>query len=247
MSIDVLAVGAHPDDVDLSVGGTVAKLAGLGRSVIILDLTRGEMGSRGSAEVRAEEAQRAAEILGVAERRTLDLGDGMLENNAENRRPVIEIIRDLRPKLVLGPYWEDLHPDHAAAGGILRSVMYPSGFSKYPAGGEPYRPNEYLFFMAHTPFEPSLIIDITDSHEKKIEALRCFSSQLHSGENDEPATIISQPSFIERLEGRARYFGSLIDRVFGEPFFTCRPVPMADPVGHYELFPDVQFERVNKQ
>ena len=89
MSIDVLAVGAHPDDVDLSVGGTVAKLAGLGRSVIILDLTRGEMGSRGSAEVRAEEAQRAAEILGVAERRTLDLGDGMLENTSENRRPVI--------------------------------------------------------------------------------------------------------------------------------------------------------------
>ncbi len=239
MSIDVLAVGAHPDDVDLTVGGTIAKLTARGRSVTVLDMTRGEMGTRGTVETRANEAERAAKVLGVNERITLDLGDGILEDSIENRRQVIEIIRDLQPALVLGPYWEDLHPDHAAAGRLLCSVMYPSGFSKFPAEGEPYRPNEYLFYMAHTPFTPSLIVDITDFHEKKMEAIKCFASQIHSADKNEPPTGISRPDFLAMLEGRARHFGRLIGCPFGEPFLSRRPVPMADLLGHYELFPSI--------
>lgn len=239
MSIDILAVGAHPDDVDLTIGGTIAKLTARGRSVVILDLTRGEMGTRGTVEARAREAERAAEVLGIKERITLDLGDGILESNLESRRQVIEVIRDLQPALVLGPYWEDLHPDHAAAGCILRSVMYPSGFSKFPAEGEPYRPNEYLFYMAHTPFTPSLVVDVTDFHEKKMEAIRCFASQIHSDEEDEQPTVISRPDFLAMLEGRARHFGRLIGCPFGEPFLSRRPVPMADLLDHYELFPSI--------
>ena len=242
MSIDVLAVGAHPDDVDLSIGGTIAKLTSQGRSVTVLDLTRGEMGTRGTVETRAEEAERAAGVLGVSSRITLDLGDGIMEDNPESRKQVIEIIRDLKPVLVLGPYWEDLHPDHAAAGRILCSVMYPSGFPKFPAGGKPYRPNEYLFFMAHTPFTPSLVVDITDFHDKKMEAIKCFASQIHSEDTNEPPTGISQPDFLAMLEGRARHFGRLISRPFGEAFISRRPVPMSDLLAHYELFPNMPTE-----
>ncbi len=239
MGIDVLAVGAHPDDVEMIAGGTLAKLVSRGKSVAILDLTRGEMGTRGTPETRREEAECAAKILGVSERITLDLGDARLQDNLESRRQVIEVIRRLRPTLVMGHYWNDLHPDHAATGSILRAVMYPSGFSKFPAGGAPYRPNEYLYFMAHTAFEPSFIVDVTGFFEKKMEAVRCYGSQLHREGSMEPSTLIGQPGFLKRLEGRARHFGSLIDREFGEPFLVARPIPMMDPVDHYAPFPRV--------
>ncbi len=236
MCIDVLAVGAHPDDVEMIAGGTLAKLAGRGKSFAILDLTRGEMGSRGTPETRREEAGRAAEILGATERITLDLGDARLRDTEDNRRQVIEVIRRLRPRLVMGHYWDDLHPDHVAAGQILRAVMYPSGFANYPADGAPYRPNEYLFFMAHTPFTPSFVVDITESFERKMEAVRCYASQFHREGSSEPATLISHPGFLKRLEARARYFGSLIEREFGEPFLVTRAIPMDDPVEHYGPF-----------
>ncbi len=236
MGIDLLAIGAHPDDVDMIVGGTIAKLTAQGRSAAILDLTRGEMGTRGTPETRAREAQAAAQVLGVEERIILDLGDGVLADNLENRQQVIEVIRRLRPTLILAHYWNDLHRDHSAAGSLMRSIMYPMGFANYPAEGEPYRPNEVLFFMAHTPFEPSFVMDIDGFHEQKMEAIRCFKSQFYQPDSDEPPTGISQPDFLGRLEARARYFGSLIGRSFGEPFKTVRTVPMADPLAHYEPF-----------
>jgi N-acetylglucosamine malate deacetylase 1 len=236
MGIDLLAIGAHPDDVDMIVGGTVAKLTAAGRSAAILDLTRGEMGTRGTPETRAREAQAAARVLGARERIILDLGDGVLADNAESRRQVIEVIRRLRPKLILAHYWDDLHPDHSAAGQIMRAIMYPMGFANYPAGGEPYRPNEILFFMAHTPFEPDFIVDIEGFHDRKMEAVGCFSSQFFRPDSHEPPTGISQPDFLGRLEARARHFGSLIGRSHGEPYKTTRAVPMSDPVAHYEPF-----------
>ncbi len=243
MGIDVLAVGAHPDDVDMIAGGTIAKLVHRGKSVVILDLTRGEMGTRGTPDLRSEEAMRAARILGVEKRVTLDLGDGRLEDNYERRRQVSEKIRELRPSIVMGHYWEDLHPDHVAAGNILRSVMYPAGFANYPAEGEPYRPAEFLYFMAHSPVEPSFIVDITGFHDQKIEAVKCFGSQLHAEGSHAPATGIAQPDFLLKLEARARFYGSRIDRTFGEPFFVLRPVPMVDPVDHYMPFPRVHAGR----
>jgi bacillithiol biosynthesis deacetylase BshB1 len=243
MAVDVLAIGAHPDDVDMICGGTLAKLAARGRAVAILDLTRGEMATRGTPDTRREEARRAATILGAQERVALDLGDGRLENSAANRRQVIEVIRRLRPKIILTHYWDDLHPDHAAAGHLVRSVMYPVGFAKYPAEGEPYRPNEVLFFMAHSPFDPSFIVDIDGFHERKLEAVRCFASQFFRPGSDEPPTGISQPDFLTRLEARARYFGGLIGRTFGEPFLVTRAVPMVDPVEHYAPFPKIYSAR----
>ena len=239
MGVDVLAVGAHPDDVDMIAGGTLAKLKGRGRSIVVVDLTRGEMGTRGSPELRADEANNAASVLGVDNRIILDMGDGRLEANEENRRKIIEIIREFRPKVVMGHYWEDLHPDHVAAGWLLRSVMYPCGFANYPAEGEPFRPNEFLYFMAHFTFNPSFIVDITEYQAQKMEAVKCYASQLHSKDTQAPATQIAQPDFLLKIEARARHFGSLIDRTFGEPFYVLRAVPMNDPVDHYAPFPRI--------
>jgi bacillithiol biosynthesis deacetylase BshB1 len=239
MAVDVLAIGAHPDDVDMICGGTLAKLAGRGKSVAIVDLTRGEMATRGTPEGRAEEAQAAAKALGAGQRIILDMGDGHLENNAANRQQLIEVIRDLRPTLILAHYWDDLHPDHAAAGHLVRAIMYPVGFAKYPAQGDPYRPNEVLFFMAHTPFVPSFVVDISETHERKMAAIRCFASQFYRAESTEPPTGISQPEFLEKLAARARHFGALIGRQYGEPFIVTRTVPMDDPVAHYAPFPKI--------
>ena len=137
---------------------------------------------------------------------------------------------------MLTHYWDDLHPDHAATGCIVRDTMYPAGFANYPAAGDPYRPNEYLFFMAHFTFDPSFIVDVTGYWETKVESVRCYGSQLHDGTKDGLETLISQPTFLKRLEGRARHYGSMIYREFGEPYLARRPVPVDDPMKLYEPF-----------
>jgi len=236
MSIDALAVGAHPDDVELGIGGTIAKLTSSGKSVVLLDLTRGEMGSRGTPEIRKAESEKASTVLGIKERVTLDLGDSILQSTLEARKQVMEVIRKYRPTIIFAPYWDDLHPDHAAAGIIVKSTIYPSGFTKYPAAGEPYRANGVLFFMMHTEFNPSLVVDVTGYHEKKIEAIKCYASQLHTDKSNEPKTNLSRPGFISKLEARAMYFGSSIGTEYGEPFLTIRNVPVQDPVNLYFPF-----------
>ncbi|MFH1144802.1 MAG: bacillithiol biosynthesis deacetylase BshB1 [Candidatus Eisenbacteria bacterium] len=247
MNFDVLAIGAHPDDVDMICGATLAKLVARGKKIAIVDLTRGEMASRGTPEIRAREAQAAAETLGVHQRIILDLGDGRLENNAENRRSLIEVIRRLRPTLILTHYWDDLHPDHAAAGHLVRASMYPVGFARYPAEGEPYRPNEVLFFMAHTPFQPSFVVDVSEFHAQKMKAVRCYASQFFREGDPGVPTGIAEPDFLIALEARARHFGSLIGRTFGEPYLVTRAVPMADPVDHYAPFPKIYSSRTWEQ
>lgn len=239
MTVDAVFIGAHPDDVEMICGGTVAKMVDQGYRVAIVDMTRGEMGTRGTPEVRAAEAQQSADLLGASERINLDLGDGRLENTADRRARVIEVIRRLRPRLVMSHYWDDLHPDHSATGHIVKDTMYPAGFANYPAEGDPFRPNEYLFFMAHFPFEPSFIVDVTGYHEKKVESILCYKSQLHDQTVDGLETWISQPSFVPRLEARARVYGAMIYTEFGEPFLVRRPVPVSDPIALYEPFPKV--------
>ncbi len=236
MSVDVLAIGAHPDDVEMICGGTVAKMVDRGYSVAIIDMTQGEMGTRGTPEMRNGEANAAAEVLGVSERVNLGQPDGRMENTLEARVAVVEQIRRLRPKLVLTHYWDDLHPDHSATGKIVRDTMYPAGFANFPAKGDPYRPNEYLYFMAHTPFEPSFIVDVTEYWDKKVESINCYNSQLHDDTIDGLETLIAQPTFIKRLEARARHYGSMIYREYGEPFLVRRPVPIEDPVAVYTPF-----------
>ena len=231
--MDILAIGAHPDDVELTIGGFIVKMTRLGRSVGILDLTRGEIGSRGTAEERAKEAAAAAKALGVQSREGLDLGDGRLTADLENRRTIIEVIRRERPQIILAPYWQDLHPDHAAAGRIVADAYYPSGFVNYPAEGEAYRPRAVLFYQGHFRFDPSFVVDTTGTFETKMEAVRCYSSQLHREESDEPETGISHPEFLARIEARDRHYGALIGRRYGEPMLCRRVLRIDDPLDYF--------------
>ncbi len=236
MSVDLLAIGAHPDDVELIIGGTVAKLTRKGKRVALIDLTRGEMGTRGTPDIRAREAAEAARVLGITERINLDMGDGRLENTFENRVRLIEEIRRLRPVIVMCHHWEDLHPDHVVAAELIRSIMYPVGMEKFPAKGTPYRPHEFLFFMGHFPFQPQLIVDISDDFQTKLAAARCYASQLYQPDATERPTNISQPDFLLNIEARARHYGSQILKTYGEPFGVLRPVPVDDPTELYRPF-----------
>jgi bacillithiol biosynthesis deacetylase BshB1 len=239
MRADVLAIGAHPDDVELRVGGTIHKLAARGRSVVICDLTRGELGTRGTAETRAVEAAAAAKVLGVADRLNLGLPDGGVADTAAARAALIEVVREVRPTVILCHYWEDLHPDHAAAGTLMRACLYPGGFAKYPARGEPYRPHGVLFYMAHVPFVPAVIVDTTDHFEAKVAAIACYASQLHDPGSVERATRLARPSLLGDIEACDRSYGNLIERPYGEPFATFLPLPLDDPVAHFAPFPMV--------
>lgn len=231
--LDFLAVGAHPDDVELTIGGTIAKMTRAGRSVGILDLTRGEIGSRGTPDLRRKEAAAAAKILGVRSRRNLGLKDGQVVPDLESRQKVIEAIREDRPRIVVAPHWEDLHPDHAAAGRLVAEAYYPSGFSNYPAEGEAYRPRAVLYYQSYFRFDPSFIVDTTETFETKMEAIRCYASQLHDEATDGPETGISHPEFLLRLEARDRYYGALIGKQFGEPMLSRRIPRIDDPLGHF--------------
>jgi len=235
-SVDVLAIGAHPDDVELIAGGTLAKMIARGRSVAVADLTRGEAGTRGDAETRLREAAAAAAALGVQERVNLAMPDGALQDTLENRVKLVELIRRFRPAIVLAHHWEDLHPDHSAEGTMIRNIMYPAGLARYPAAGEPFRPNAFLFFMGHLPFAPSFIVDTSGFFEQKKAAIQCYRSQLFDQGSSERATRLSQPDFLARIEARDRYFGGLIERTHGEPFATVRAVPVDDPAALYAPF-----------
>jgi bacillithiol biosynthesis deacetylase BshB1 len=225
VTVDVLAIGAHPDDVELGVGGTLNKLVLSGHTVAILDLTRGEMGSRGTPEERAQEAEDAARVLGVAVRENAGLPDGSLMSTPEMRLKVIPYIRRFRPRVLLVPMGNDRHPDHGAAHQIGVDANYLSGLAKIDTGEEPYRAPRVYFYPAYAGTgTPSLVIDISDTFENKLSAIRAYRSQFHNPEYQGHDTYISRPEFWEAIQSKAAYWGARIDARFGEPLFTEGPV-----------------------
>jgi bacillithiol biosynthesis deacetylase BshB1 len=229
----MLVIAAHPDDAEMAAGGLIAKMVRLGHTVGIVDLTRGEMGTRGTPEERAKESAAANEILGVTVRENLGLPDGGLTDSLENRRLVVDAIRRHRPVLVVAPPLDDLHPDHAAAGRVASAALYPSGFTKYETGTGPYRPSGMIHMMNHYEFMPTLVVDVSEVWDVKMAAVRCYHSQLFKAGSDEPKTNISSPDFLERFEARYRHYGSMIGARYGEPFWNPRPAPVPDPVEAY--------------
>jgi len=227
---DVLAIGAHPDDVELTMSGLLLRLRDAGRSVAILDLTRGEAATRGTPEVRAEEAAAAARLLGAEERVALDLGDGRLEPSLEVRRAIVDAIRRFRPSLVLAPHREDLHPDHAAAGAAVRSVRYVSGMANWhPGPHPPHRPRTFLYSLHHnSDVAPSLVVDVTAVFERKMALVRCFPSQLHDPASKAPRTNVASEEFLPRWEARHRWFGEKIGVRYGEPWVHEGPLAVDD-------------------
>ncbi len=240
MEIDVLAFGAHPDDTELSCSGTLAALVKQGKKVVVVDLTRGEMGSRGTPELRKVEAQKAASILGLQARDNLGLPDTELVNNRSHQRAIIQKIRQYRPHICMIPSPRDRHPDHGDAAALLIDAIYYSGLIKIetekPDGSKqkPYRPPHVLHFMQDQPFEPDFIFDISDTIETKEKAILAFSSQFNvSDPGDEPETYISDPAFFDALRARASHFGHLAGFEYGEGFlYRQKPVSL----NNFDLF-----------
>lgn len=232
MKLDVLAIGAHPDDVELGCGGTVALLAQQGKKVGILHLTRGERGTRGTAEERLAEAERAAEILGAADVGFLDCGDGGLRTGEEEEDALIEGIRAWRPDLILGPTPHDRHPDHGRAFQLVEAACFYAGL-RNRGTGEPHRPATVFSYMQHDPFEPRFVVDVSRVWETKMAACRAYRTQIYQGEDRQPpgaVTKVSTREFSLMVEGRARHFGAMIGADYGEPFWTRLPLAVRDPL-----------------
>ncbi|MBM2813867.1 MAG: LmbE family protein [Ignavibacteria bacterium] len=232
--VDVLAIGAHPDDIELSCGGTIAKLTDEGKSVAIVDCTRGESGTRGTPEIRLDEAKKAAEILGVKYRVNLGMEDGNIEVNKKNILEIIKTIRIFRPSAVLfhPPY--ERHPDHEAVHKLVRTGMFKSGLRKIVTeyNGiqlEPHRIRKMFCYMQSYTFpnNPDFYVDVSSTHEKKMGAIKAYTSQVFVegvSRTDEPVTRLSRPEFIDELEARALYFGSLIGVKYAEVFSSVEPI-----------------------
>jgi N-acetylglucosamine malate deacetylase 1 len=235
-SVDILAIGAHPDDVELACGATLAKLVRAGRRVGILVLTRGEAGTRGSREERRSETEAAAAVLGAASLDFLDCGDGGLRTGVAEENALIERLRFRRPELVLAPPAGDRHPDHGRAHRLVADACFYAGLVRregVPGGGEPHRPAALFSYMQHDPFEPSFIVDVTATWEIKLRALDCYRSQIHQPQGDErrdePPTKVASREFRLAVEGRARHYGMAIGAELGEPFWSRLPLAVSDP------------------
>lgn len=228
--VDVLAFGPHPDDVELAMGGTLLKLAAFGYRTGIVDLTSGEMGTRGTPAERRRESEEAARLLGVTVRRNLDLGDGRLSPSDDAKRAVARVLRELRPSLAFTNYPENNHPDHSAAGPLVAEAAYLAGLVKLDVDGGPHRPNRVLYYLVPHKVPPSFVVDVTEFHDRKMKAVRAYRSQLFDSGRDAPETYISQPGFLSRIEAIDRYHGALIDVDFGEAFYVREALRVDDPV-----------------
>ena len=225
MNLDVLVFAAHPDDAELSMGGTIAKLTSSGIKVGIVDLTRGELGTRGTAETRQREAFNAAIALKIAVRENLEMPDGNIKNTKENLTKVILEIRKYKPKIIFAPYFNDRHPDHIDASNLIKRAMFSTGLSKIKTFDKEvpqnhYRPDRLYYYMQTYTFEPSFIVDISGFFDMKMKAVEAYSTQFHNPKSKEPETFISRPEFINYIKSRAEYYGFSIGKMYGEPFFS---------------------------
>jgi bacillithiol biosynthesis deacetylase BshB1 len=231
MSVHLLAIAAHRDDVELTCAGTLLKAFDQGHRTGILDLTAGESGTHGSAKLRTEEADRAAKILEVAERRNAGLPDAHLQNSEEARRIVVEQIRHFAPRVVILPFPIGRHPDHRIASELGRDACFLAGLAKYDAGGEPHRPHKILYSLAYRedPVKPTFVVDISAQFDRKLAAIKCYSSQFDGAKNAGEIFPTGQDLYA-LIETQNAHYGSLIRTRYGEPFFTQETVRVEDVV-----------------
>ncbi len=232
MKLDLLAFGVHPDDVELGCSGTIINEIRNGKKVGIVDMTQGELGTRGSIESRYEESARAAKILGVDIRENLKLRDGFFENNEESKLKMISVIRKYRPEIVIGNVLHDRHPDHGRAGKLIAEASFLAGLSKIRTTDENgkeqtrWRPAYVLHYIQDWYHEPDLLVDISDVFDQRMKSIEAYSTQFYAGENrDEgPQTYISTPDFLESVIARARMFGKRIGVKYAEGFICEKKI-----------------------
>ena len=230
MKLDILVVAAHPDDAELGCGGTIAKHASQGYKVGIVDLTQGELGTRGSVESRRQEAQDASKILGVVLRENLKLRDGFFRNDEDHQLKLIQAIREYRPEIVLANAIYDRHTDHAKGANLSYDASFLAGLAKIRTHNldgteqEPWRPKQIYHFIQSIFVEPDFIVDISDYWDHKIRAIQAFKTQFFDPTSKEPETYISKPGFLKMVESRAVEFGHAIGTPYGEGY-TVRRYP----------------------
>ncbi len=232
-TVDVIFFSAHPDDTELSCGGTVVKCVKDGLRIGLVDLTSGEMGTRGTPQTRRREAHNAGKALGATFRQQLDFGDGSLRTGREEELQVIEIIRRRRPKIVIAPYPDERHPDHARTGRLLTDAWFYSGLRALDTGIEAHRPQSVLYYLQNYMFPPSFVVDVTPHWKAKMRAVAAYKSQFHDPKSKEPGTFISDPKFLEMIEARGKHFGALIGANYGEAFVTKQPPRVDDLIAAY--------------
>ena len=236
MKLDYLAFAAHPDDVELSMGGTIAKLTQAGKKVGIIDLTKGEMGSRGNVETRAIEAAKSAEILKLNVRDNLGLSDSQLQSDRASQLPLIKALRKYRPTIVFINAPDDRHPDHGNGCTLQVEAVFYAGLRKIKTldeDGQPqdtWRPSHIMHYMQDRPFEPSFIMDVSSTFDKRLASIQAFSTQFNVKDpTNEPATYISSPRYFQQIEARARFYGHIIGAEFGVPFLYHKgAIPISD-------------------
>ncbi|MBU0690988.1 bacillithiol biosynthesis deacetylase BshB1 [bacterium] len=233
--VDVLAIGAHPDDIELCCAGTLLRLQDLGYKIGIVDATRGEKGTRGTAEGRALEAQKALEIMGFEFRENLDLGDQHVQDTPDRRVKIVECIRRHKPKLVFTHHPIDRHPDHEGVGKLVKHAMFLSGAASFEAQGEIHVPHRLIYWMASWVHEPNFYVDITAYNDRKLEAAKMHGSQFYNPDSDEPPTSISNADFWEKHDIRHRWFGQQINVKYAEGFYVREKFKVDDPVAFFTL------------
>ena len=238
MKVDILAFAAHPDDIELSASGTLMQQIALGKTVAIVDLTQGELGSRGTIETRYSEAAEASTIMGISARNNLKLADGFFEQNEQTLRLIIEQIRCFQPEIVLANAIEDRHPDHAKASKLVSEACFLAGLRKIEtsyngATQEPHRPKVVYHYIQDHFIKPDFVVDVTPFLDRKIEAIKAYKTQFFDPNSLEPATPISGEEFFDFIKGRMLQFGRSIGVKYAEGFTVERPIGVKNLVALY--------------
>ncbi len=231
-NIDILAIGAHPDDVEVGAGGLMAKFHKLGLKTAIIDLSAGELATNGTPEIREQEALQAAQVLRLSWRKCLNLPDRGLKTSRFNIDKLVRIIRESRPRLMLSPYWEDRHPDHVQAAQLVEEAWFDAGLTKIQTQSKPYRPLQLWHYFLSRAGEPKFIVDVSDDYALKREAILAHLSQFGKQANSQETFLNCGPgSMLAVVESRDRFFGSSIGCTYGEGFTTRTPLAIDNPLG----------------
>jgi len=222
--VDLLAIGPHPDDLEIGVGGIVAKHAALGHRVGLCDLTAGEMGSNGTVDERLAEAEAARQVLGAAWRVNLRIPDRAIGSSPEHQRAVAGLVRSARPRVVAIPYWVDRHPDHVAASHLLTEAVFSAGLRRYQAEGEAWKPESVCYYFINDMATPSFVVDVSDQYETKRRALACHVTQFQPSSPGAVATRLTSVRFRQLIESRDAQFGAVAGVAFAEGVVLKQPL-----------------------